>query len=430
MNWLCLVIYVYIIAYPLLRKNRDFFSPVGLWAILTLFNSAPFLAIIFSDISLANPIAYDFLGKSYYSEIRYFMLIQCLFAIIYYISYSRISIHTNNKKTIFSIPVTKRICRNLYIFFYFSSVLLSVIFIISFGGFMELIASFTNRNEIVGERQVFFSLTNTLVSFGAIFHIRYLSYCSKRGLGIAICLLIGLFITSLYGGRSPFLAYMLMVGLCYNYFINRVNLFSIKLLPIYLCGAFFFVLILGLRISSESSIDQMIADNASSVFGGNMYVEIQACIHHYFESHEFWLGKTFANLYDVFLPHQFYANKLPTDDGCYYFTIVYEGGDVFNQNEFLNSWPPSTLGSMYANFGLFGVAIGAVILAYVQKYTFALFIKEANNVLLAFLFSFLVTKFQLTRFYIANLLFNLVYVFAFSFIIRLLFSKVKIHNKF
>ena len=432
-NFSLLIIFILVIGFPLLRKDRDFFSPTGLWAILTLFNSAPFLTIAFTTQELSSPLAMYFIGGGkygYIDSLHRYMYLQMLFAICYYFSYYRlIRIDKRFSASLLSITVSKTLCKHVYIICYATSFILAVNFIISFGGIVALLASFTNRDEIIGERQAFFSLINALVAFGAIFHVKYLSYCKKRFWGLALCLTIGVFISSLYGGRSPFLVYILMVGICYNFFIAKVNIFSLSLWPIYLFAAVFFVLILGLRISAGSEMSEMLGNNSMSLLGGNSYVDIQACTIKYFDTHDFWWGKTFHNLWDVFLPHQIYPEKSPTDDGVYYYTIVADGGDVFRYKEFDNSWPPSTLSSMYANFGLLGVIVGAYFFAYIQKYVFKWFTSNTNNILVTYLFCYIVTRFQLTRFYFANLSFTIIWLIIFSIFIKIIFTKRKVPPK-
>lgn len=423
--FIALIIYTVVLSYPLWRQKKiDFFSPMSLWSILTILYSVPFLFIAFTSRKISDDNVLNLVGSKYDKELCLFIFNQCLFAVIYFFSYKNIKIHKWANNNIWSLSLSKR--RSLYIsvILYAIAILMSVLFIINFGGISVLIASFTNRDAIVEGNQIYLSISNFFVFLGAIFHLKYLSYCKKKALGIIICLAIGFVVLSLYGGRSPFLTYLITVGVCYNYLIQRINIFSLKLLSVYLFAAIFFILILGLRLSSDTNISELIRENALSVFGGNSYVDIQVGIRHYFSNNDFWLGKTFSDFHEAFIPRSLLPSKRPVDDGVYYYFALNGYSNVFNTNSFPNSWPPSTLGSMYANFGYFGIIIGAYILAYIHKFFYSKFITNSKNVLFAYIYSFVAIKFQLTFFYIANICYAIIYVTAFVLIFKVFFPKI------
>ncbi|MGQ7112601.1 hypothetical protein ACUOFC_34980, partial [Escherichia sp. TWPC-MK] len=64
-----------------------------------------------------------------------------------------------------------------------------------------------------------------------------------------------------------------------------------------------------------------------------------------------WLGKSYLDLFKAPLPRSIYPEKPPVDDGMYIRTIA-EGYNVTPsrpvQELYASSWPPETLGSMYA----------------------------------------------------------------------------------
>lgn len=420
-----IIIYTIVLSYPLWRKKKkDYFEPMSLWSILTIFYSVPFLFIAFTSREISDEIVLNLCGSEYNKELCFFMFNQSLFAVIYFISYRQIKINKCINSNFWALSLSKSRCLLLCVVLYSFALLMSFLFIIKFGGLNTLIASFTNRDAIVGENQIYFSISNFFVYLASLFHLKYLSYCKKKVFGIVICLIIGLIVLSLYGGRSPFLTYLISVGIYYNYLIKKINIFSLKLLPVYIVAAIFFVMLLGLRFSNDKDMNELIRENALSVFGGNSYVDIQVGIRHYFSNNDLWLGKTFSDFYEAFIPRSLLPDKRPVDDGVYYYFLLNGNSNVFNIRSFDNSWPPSTLGSMYANFGYIGIIIGAFVLAYIQKFFYFKFLNNSNNIIFAYIYSFVVIKFQLTFFYFANICYMLIYITAFVIIFRIIFKKI------
>ncbi|MGQ7148454.1 hypothetical protein ACUOA8_59935, partial [Escherichia sp. SS-MK2] len=76
------------------------------------------------------------------------------------------------------------------------------------------------------------------------------------------------------------------------------------------------------------------------------------------------------DLFKAPLPRSIYPEKPPVDDGMYIRTIA-EGYNVTPsrpvQELYASSWPPETLGSMYANFWIPGVVFGMYILGIIYK---------------------------------------------------------------
>lgn len=425
MNFILLFIYVLILSYPLVKKKYELFSPISMWAILTLFYSAPFLYIAFTTRELSSEIVLSNTGFTYNHELRMFMFNQSLFAICYFIAYDRI--HLKNKKNLFwSVPVSKSICLTSCLILYGIGLSLVIFFILSFGGLAELILAFSvNKSSITDGNQIYLSFSSFFIYLGAIFHIKHLSYCKQRTIGLILCLLFGFVVLSVAGGRGPFLTYTLTVGMCYTYFIKPIKVVSVKLLPVYVGLVAFFVGMSGLRYGNDDMGD-ILAENSLSIFSGNSYVDIQVGIQDYFDNHDHWWGKTFANFHEAFIPRSLYPNKRPVDEGVYYFTAIYEGGPVFDQKEYINSWPPGTLGSMYANFGYLGIIIGAFLLAYLHKFIYSLFIGNKNNILFVYVYSFVAIKFQLTFYYFANLAYHIIYLILFLMIFKFLTPKRKV----
>lgn len=425
MNFLFIIIYLYILTYPF-RKKTDLFSPTSVWSILVIFYSVPFLCIAFTTRELSSPFVLGNCGQDYDYYLHIFMVNQSIFAICYYLAFSIFSRAKTKKKRgnsiIWSIPVSKKICGIMFPLMYFIGFSMIAYFIISFGGLLVLISTFSeDKSSISDGSQIFLSFSSFFVYLGAIFHIKYLSYCKRRLLGLIICLFFGFSILSVAGGRGPFLTYVITVGICYTYFINKFSLLSMKLMPLYIGLAVFFVVMLGLRMSNDSDMGEMLADNSLSLLGGSSYVDIQAGLEEYFHDHDFWMGKTFENPHHAFIPRSLLPSKRPVDEGVYVFAAIYDGVNVFNKDSYINSWPPSTLGSMYSNFGYFGIVFGAFLLAFIHHYFYKLFKNNTNNILVVYLYSFAIIKFQLTFYYFANMSYHILYLLAFVIIFKLFY---------
>ena len=160
----------------------------------------------------------------------------------------------------------------------------------------------------------------------------------------------------------------------------------------------------GVNLMSESD----------ALFDSMAYMKTQLLIQNYFIGHDYWLGRIYSFLLYIFVPRSLFPDKPFIDDGVYIFNMTYNPSDVLATNYFYNSWPPFTCGISYANLGVLGVLIGGYILGIIHAFVYRYVKNNNESFFSAIIYTFVVIKFQLTIFYIANLSYLFIQCFIFK----------------
>lgn len=428
----CLFVYSIILLYPVIFKGKiDWFCPPTIYSLLMAFNTIPYLIMVqyTRDNSMSEIVS--IIGTDWQNELYWFLINQSIFNVVYYITFYNLRIQVGNlAKEILVDKYNLSDNKFFYLVLYALGLYLSISFVRSQGGIEMLLFNMADRSKMMEDNQMLYLFNNFIVYFAGAYHIKYMSKNGVSYIQLFLNLILALFMLSIFGGRSPFIQYLIFIGMCYNYFVKKFSLLSVKLLPLYGFVAFFLVIMLLFRHGgAENGLDSGSSSDTFAFLNGNWYVDIQMFIHHHFSKVDFWFGRSFHDMYEIFLPRSVFPDKRPIDDGTYIFNIMYYGGDVLASNRVYSSWPPGTLGCGFSNFGLIGVIIGAFLLSVVHKYSLEAVRKTNYTPTGMYLYCFIVVKFQVTVFYIANLIYSILFVIILTFIARFFFRTNKVPNK-
>ena len=138
-----------------------------------------------------------------------------------------------------------------------------------------------------------------------------------------------------------------------------------------------------------------------------------------------WLGVSYLDLLYSFIPSSLYLDKPPVAEGVYFFNNII--GNIHSppypaRKMILVGWPPGTMGIMYSNFHVFGIAVGYYILGIIYKYSFLKLVKSNYNIPFIYLYLYIVVKFELTNHYIFHLITVIVFLKVIIFFQRKFFS--------
>lgn len=416
MFWILLILYIVTLLIPFFyRREFDLFSPWRIYSILLFVNTIPFLMISHYTKDVVTYPVLNVVGTHYDNVIQVYIFNQSLFNIFYYFGFRRS--HFKKIPQIFNMKIGTNYLMGLYIVLASFSLLYTIYFIQSVGGIEGLLLLFNDRAQIYEERTIWFMIVNFSIYLAGTFHIIYISRRGGNLFQLLANIVIAMIVLVSQGGRSPFILYLINITICYNYFIKKINIFSFKYIPIYTFVVAFVIIIFLVRTKgTDDMTETTIIDNLNVFISGNSYVDIQALIINFFDKNSYWGGESYKSLSGMFIPRSLYPDKMAIDEGVYVHEMIYNYKDVLKCKDFTSSYPPSTLGIMYANFGYLGIVFGGFLLGVIHKYAYNLFTK-LQNVFVVNIYVFLIIKFQLTTFYIVNFIYNIILLMVFYYII-------------
>lgn len=433
--YLLFALYCLIFVYIICKNKQDSFSPPILFCTTMSFYTLPDMYSIGSMgvDKFVSELPFKIAGDPYWSVCR-MMIIQILFVLSYYVFYKQNvrRRETSSKKNVFTADNA-----NLNLMFGLSILSLCIFgtwnFFMKNGGIMGVMASFTDRDQLVEDAGFLFLIIPSLITFACAFILKYCSQKSGRHLILlSLLILIGFFSLTSGGGRSAFVVFILSLLCYYNVWIKKINLFSIRFAPVYIGLALFIIVFQLLRFEDSNDLSAVneLADS-DALFNSMAYVKTQLLIQNYFEDHDFWFGRVFTFLLYIFIPRSIFPNKPHIDEGVYIFNMMNNPQDALAANYYYCSWPPFTSGISYANFGIVGVLLGGALLGYLHAYVHKKVINNPRSFISLVIYIFVVLKFQFTVFYIANLSYLVVQCYLFKWVYKLLNNKntLQISNK-
>lgn len=409
------IIYVVLLVLPLLRRNKDYFSPIVLFVITMSFYSLPdvFSILLEGENTFCKQLRFSIRNTPEYT-IQRFLLLQIVFVICYYLGYVYIN---KTHKIKIKESVNDATNKKLNIFFTLLGIIVSLYvtlsFIMNLGGFQELLLTFTNRSKLADEKTFIQQNIPIIMTLCTAFCVKYISQCKKINWAFIIFFVVaGFVVQTSGGGRSGFVMLILSFICYYSYWIKNVNLFSRKLIPLYFSLAIFIIIFQLLRYKDTNEISlSLLMENSESLFDSMSYVKTQILIQNYFDSHDFWYGRIYSILLYMFIPRAICPSKPAIDEGSYIYNMSIKTDDVLLSEDFYNSWPPFTAGISYANGGLIGIVIGGVILGCIHSLMYHKIKEYKYSVYVLIIYVFVILKFQLTVFYICNVVYLLIEVF-------------------
>lgn len=412
MTFLLILVYFSLLLVPLLKKNKDFFSPPVLFVITMSFYTVPDILeiLLLGESKFVSSLPFK-IDNPFFS-IQRFLFLQIIFVLFYYAGYNlylnrRIRVHGLRKRF-------DAIHNKLNLYIGIIGLLICTIttysFISSMGGYQELLLSFTNRVELEKNMTFLQSNLSIIMTMCSAFLVKYITHSKKNHIILLLFLIIvGFFTNTIGGGRSKFVVFILSILCYFNYWRSKINLFDKKYFVLYGFLAIFILVFQLLRYSSsdDMSLDYMY-DNSDALFDSMAYAKTQLLIQSYFDTHTFWWGKTYTFLAYIFIPSSIFPDKPHIDEGVYIYNMMYNYPEALSNSTFICSWPPFTAGISYANWGVIGLILGGILLGCLHAFMYKK-IKEYNySIFILIIYVFIVLKFQFTVFYICHTIYLII----------------------
>lgn len=367
-----------------------------------------------------------------------YVLLHALFLFVLYLSF--INGLKFKRSRILVIP--DRI-RTVKIFFFISfsfSVLGVLLYVMTVGSFINIIANFVNRVEVINEN-IWNQLTIKVTPF-VVYSATYL-YC-KKSLSKRIwilCCLYSMLALMLFGSRTIAFTPILGAIVYYHYAMKRISFaFIKKAIFLFLLIFPFLRIISDLRNFERSALlmsdpieylatlfdtdnENETADFVNKELSG-IYISVFILDH--YNINNFWYGKGLLDLFQAPIPRKFNKHKPPVDEGRYVVAAV-QGMDYSPSVPANNlpdySWPPGTFGLGYINAGVVGVVIFSILLGRIQNYFYKRNLYRKSFVSIFLLFS-VMQSFNISNLSIFNYIIAII-PFFFLYGLSVLLSKIR-----
>ena len=257
------------------------------------------------------------------------------------------------------------------------------------GGYAVLFEELHRRTHLLADFTAplrFASLVG--IVFAAItFSFRYGASLPKVLLWFGF-LLAGIVVFSSFGGRRPLIMFFILALVCWHYGVRRARGVPWKALLAFAAIVVPFFLIVPILRGQKGGVYEYSADPDAlaadvqeqfwALSSGISYANTYIFIVNHFTIDNLWLGRSYLDL--LWLDRSS-PNKPPIDDGMYISSLA-AGMDVVPPMPALEllqtSWPPETLGIMYANFHIIGVPVGMFLLGVVYSIAYA-YLRKCNH---------------------------------------------------
>lgn len=357
------------------RKRRDLFSPLVLFSIFGILRYVPGLMYIDSYLGL------DMTDKN--SILVFFF--ESLFVTFVLIGYYFAKQFKRNKKP-FDIHFRDTFSLNcVALFLYAIGFAFGLLYIHRIGGFSLVIHGdkiYTGGNGNSYIRAMMF-----LMIVGICLLIQ--NNIKEKRLVYKLCLwscvillfMIYSFFFFIQTSRSPVLEALLIIVMVYNYQGKRIritDLFKPKAIIVFLIIAAYIIVmpyVRGLKGTETVSVQNGLAyafNNITDVFKEFCYTTRDGFIYENFNESNFWYGSNLINLICAPLPSSIFAWKPPVDDGMYLAnaSIGYFVRPPSSDLPWYNSYPLSSPGGLYINFGVFGLVVGGLLFGMLYNFSY------------------------------------------------------------
>lgn len=388
-----ILITIFIVAYG---KTKDLFAPICFFAFyqfiryvpVIIYNNEEAFFIVLTDKTLLPTFLFETLF---------------VFSVVFGYSLIKKKNHKNSSKTEIprrSVSIPKIIDIPIQAVF--------IIFILGFasrvyliyksGGLMYVLRNMGNAYMALSTNSNGYILAlGNLMTLALLMLIFKISF-AKRKKRLIIILIAMIFLSMVsflvYSARSPALEILLVAIFGYHYLIRKIKvsfLFKPKVLFVaFLVLAIIVVLpLLRVMSSGNSSVDYKNLRLDLNIFNsiGVMLEELSTVktdtfVYNYFNSSNYWHGANFLNLFTIAIPSSVYPNKPCIDDGIYLCNLM--SGYVVSPNAGrvglaeTYSWPFTTPGCMFANFGIIGIIVGGIILGVIFRKAYKLLKRKCD----------------------------------------------------
>lgn len=409
---LCAIALLAVFAGPLvLGKSDDSFAPQKVASTLALLTTIPYLFLLAFDPNYMRPHVRlsEHLGDFELAILRYACVHMLGFLALWLGTQSLLAERIAN--TVRVLP--QHFSRRRQIVAVIVAVSIAAVGFISFlgdvGGLQFLLGNLDRRTELSAGAGYDLALLNTL--FFAILIVVY-SMRRKRTPGkwvlfFALIVFSALVFSSL-GGRKLTIQIVVFSLFAWHYGVRRIKVASWRVAGLFALIVPYFIAVPLLRapdafmlyISRPDYLLTEVLNNLAIAVTELSYVDTYVFITSYFDISNVWLGTTYLDLLQAPIPSSWASSKPPVDDGVYVRSLA-QGirtapGMPYHQL-FYSSWPPESLGAMYMNFWLPGVACGMYLLGVAYKSAYRYMERSRFSLYSIVIYAHFVMFFQLSN---------------------------------
>lgn len=362
-----LITLLLLIMFTSYRRYRDVFSPMFFYALFQLLRYVP--GILTKEREMGVSFTTDNLTRFFIIEVIAVLSVRLGFYIHNHYFYHKSIIYVEKNR-----KPDGRVPHYLIILIYLIGLYGRIRVILAAGGLRYVLGNTREVYLSSGAGSGYTSLLEQLMLVGIIMQIKMISDIpknlsvnrTKNYILLMIMIALSMMSYLIYSRRSPALELLMFVVFAYHYLIKEIRIADIiKPRVLMLMAAIIAIVVVMPSIRSGNTASLSLF-KASSVFDEFSYLGRDVGCYEYFSNHEKWLGKSYINLLMAPIPSALMVNKPPVDDGLYLCNIIH-GYEVAppmpaSQLPFYNSYPFSTQGILYANFGIIGVIIGEIIM--------------------------------------------------------------------
>lgn len=400
-------------AYYGYKTSKDFFSPIP------FYNLFSYITIVPRLLSMDANLYTNTLDKS---TLTRYMIITCLGILT--VNFGFFVCDRRLKRT-YSLDLlesqsssysdstsTKEYKSDAFIFLLFIIGAASKVYLLlKSGGLSYIWANINKRTTMLAGNNYLNSLEILMIVATALMLEKAL-ITRSRSYGVRTFVLAA--ITSLlllsFGGRSSFVKLIVLLLFVVNFRYKRFVLsmmLRLRYILVFLAVALIIVMIPMVRSSDFADIYlnpslwfKYAFLNISKVFDSISAVDRDMMTYDLFANLSFWKGKSYLGLLYAWIPRSIFPDKPPVDDGVYLANLIW-GFKVepilpYNEIPLHSSSPFSSFGIMYANFGAFGVVIGALVLAWVYVYVYNRMAKNGYRISSVLIYGYLMFAFGLS----------------------------------
>lgn len=414
------------------RKNRDIFSPMCIFTFYQFIEYVP--SILFATIDYGQVIDDSTVLPTFIFE--FFFILSVLMG--YYLKFKRGTNRQINidKKNLFNAVIYKR--RSILLIYCLG--LAGKIYTITRSGGISYIINNTAVSYLKLTSGSGFTEILKYLTFISIMLMIYRASKTKNKSDIIyslIMIIIYMILDMIYSRRSTAITLILLALFCINYFTNRIKIRKFLkpqyiLLILSLCG----IIVVLPYIRKNTFVNYNIAktqivsrQSMNDIMGRLSMVGRDVFVYNYFNLGNFWLGRSYLNLFVSFIPSSIWTYKPAVDEGRYLKHLM-NGIDISPNASvtsmlFKESIPFTMPGILYANFGIIGIIIGGFTLGYIYKLSYKQIMQRDKTVFNYVLYRMVIFDFGLTVMYLTNFIAE----FMIYLIVLLLFKRgVKIQT--
>lgn len=430
-----LLIILLILLFKIIKNNNNIFHPTNAYPYFLLIYVVPYtLLYLFKGNSVLEAFSVPIIG----SEMNYLMIVFLLLTILSLLFYLMgvsfgLKLIGASSRLIHK-GVNNMNVKKTALYFFIVSVLLFFYYYNSLGGISYYLDNLARRSEMGRGSGYLFSLFNFFIFFSTALFIVVLKFRQLPKKWFSVVFILSIIMLLVSGSRSVVVRYLIIMLIIFYFTfkptINEIFSFKNKLKAL----AFFILMLVYVAVvpiirtsTLEGSIDiseslVKASEELETVAKGNIYTEIQLNIIKLFERSDYWYGKSYLDLLYIPIPRSVNPNKPSADDGLYIFNLlsgnkIEVGTSYYSEDDFIvQSWPPSTFGAGYANFGQFGPLVLFFLLGIFIAIAYKKMINSNYQFVYVFLYAYIFWRLHLSNLLIVEVLTIIVLLLILTFL--------------